>query len=156
MLRGCCMKDNYNELAKLFDNTPRICENCGGGFDYNGAGEYVCKKCGRIEYDDYGKVRKFVEENGPAPYHVVKKATGVEGRLVREYLDTPSSVRKFDMICQGCGCKIAAGKYCASCAASKASKPSITKSDPSLGSKKFTKIEKKGGIHFVVDRNEKK
>ena len=146
------MGDNYNELAKLFDNTPRICEKCGGGFEYNGAGEYVCRNCGSIEYDDYGKVRKFIEENGPAPYHVVKKATGVDGRLVREYLDTPSSARKFDKTCQNCGCKIPAGRLCVSCAAKKDSMPPITKSEPKSGSKSSSKVEKKGGVHFVVDR----
>ena len=149
------MDDNYNALSKLFDNTPRICEKCSGGYKYNGAGEYICKNCGNIAYDDYGKVRKFIEDNGPAPYHVVKKATGVDGRLVREYLDTPNSVRKFDLKCQGCGCMIAAGKLCSACATKQDSVPPITKSEPKLGSKKNVPKSKSSGIHFVIDRKGK-
>ena len=37
------MDDNYRQLAKIFDNIPRICSKCSGPFEYMGAGEYKCK-----------------------------------------------------------------------------------------------------------------
>lgn len=144
------MDENYKELSKLLDNKPVICEKCSGYYEYNGAGEYVCKQCGNIEYDDYGKVRKFIEENGPAPYHVVKQATGVSGKLVREYLDAPNTETRFNLTCQKCGCKIAVGKLCSNCAASE----NVVSAKETFEPRKSTKMptDKKGGVHFVVDR----
>ena len=153
------MDDNYRQLAKIFDNIPRICSKCSGPFEYMGAGEYKCKNCGNIEYDDYGKVRKFVDEHGPAPYHVVKKATGVNGKLVREYLDTPSSKVSFDRKCSRCGCRIATGRLCSSCQMLEGVDPlsdttSVKQND--FSPRREPKSDGKGSMHFVVDRNKKK
>ena len=146
------MAGDYNPLSKLLDNTPRICDKCSGSYEYNGAGEYICRNCGNVTYDDYGKVRKFIEEHGPAPYHVVKKATGVNGKLVREYLDTPNTEKKFNLKCRSCGCMISAGVLCSKCLAKQGAKPPITKNEPDETVKKSPKTEKRGGVHFVVDR----
>ncbi len=145
------MDENYRQLSKLLDKKPIICEKCSGYYEYNGAGEYVCKQCGNIAYDDYGKVRKFIEENGPAPYHVVKQATGVSGKLVREFLDTPNTEKRFNLTCQGCGCKIAVGKLCSACAAAENLSSAKEVLEPKVATKK--PVSKKGGVHFVVDRN---
>ncbi len=144
------MDENYRQLSKLLDKKPIICEKCSGYYEYNGAGEYVCKQCGNIAYDDYGKVRKFIEENGPAPYHVVKEATGVSGKLVREFLDTPNTEKRFNMNCKKCGCKIAVGTLCSSCAAAE----NATAPKEAFEPKQSPKPSKnnKGGVHFVVDR----
>ena len=42
---------------------PTICRECGGILVYGGIGEYRCEECGRIEYDDYGKVRNYLEDH---------------------------------------------------------------------------------------------
>lgn len=149
------MSDDYKKLAKLFDNTPRVCEKCNGLYEYDGAGEYVCRKCGNIAYDDYGRVRKYVEENGPAPYHVIKEATGVSGALVREYLDTPNDSARFNQKCRSCGCLISSGTLCTNCMekanSSFASNNSKPKPEPTT--KKSSPPKSKGsGVHFVVDR----
>ena len=152
------MNDSDNPLSKLFDNTPRICEKCSGPFEYRGAGEYRCKNCGFIAYDDYGKVRKFIDEHGPAPYHVVRDATGVDGKRVKEYLTAPETGRevKFDKKCRRCGCRITSGTYCSACSThdeiSIEDKSPIKKSV----SHKRSNVKLKGkGISFVVDRNKR-
>lgn len=146
------MDDDLKKLAKLFDETPRICEKCGGVYEYSGAGEYVCKDCGHVAYDDYGKVRKFIDEHGPAPYHVVKKATGVDGKLVREYLDSPKQDNKFARKCLKCGCAIVAGKYCSACEMSN----NFTDTSGKGSKYQFSRGSKNGdsgGMHFFVERN---
>ena len=152
--------DNYNELSKLFDNTPRICEECSGPYEYQGAGEYKCKNCGHIAYDDYGKVRKFIDEHGPAPYHVVKKATGVNGSLVREYLDSPNTEKTFDRKCQKCGCRIASGRLCSTCQMLEGRDEVFESKDiKNYNTDKYPKSKREAskgsGVHFVVDRNER-
>lgn len=148
------MDDNYNALNKLFDNTPRICPHCNGAYEYLGAGEYKCKNCKDIAYDDYGKVRKFIDEHGPAPYHVVKKATGVNGNLVREYLESPTSERSFDRKCLRCGCRIQAGRLCSTCQMAESRPKEESKSTP-ISSPKAKKSLRggDGGVHFVADRH---
>ena len=148
------MSRRDNELSKLFDNTPIICEECGGAYEYQGAGEYKCKDCGHVAYDDYGKVRKFIDEHGPAPYHVVKKATGVNGKLVREYLDTPNTEKSFDRKCSKCGCRIASGRLCSACQKMEGRVPSLD-DDFEYGKREEPKEKKRSGVHFVADRKRK-
>lgn len=147
------MDDNYKKLAKLFDNTPRICEKCNGAYEYMGAGEYKCKNCGNIAYDDYGKVRKFIEEHGPAPYHVVKNATGVNGKLVREYLDTPNGERDIELKCKSCGRYIPSGTLCSACAGEGVHTPAVSDKKIQPSKPSTPPADNKSGIHFVVDRN---
>ncbi|MCR4611417.1 MAG: hypothetical protein K5644_05930 [Lachnospiraceae bacterium] len=148
------MSDEYNGLSKLFDNTPRICEKCQGYYEYMGAGEYKCKECGNIAYDDYGKVRKYIDEHGPSPYHVVKKATGVDGKLVREYSESPCEDKVFDRKCLRCGCRIAGGRLCRTC-------QEVENRTNGLGDSKFLKNQgakpenskNKSGMHFIGERD---
>ena len=40
---------------------PTKCPECGGIMKFKGCGEYRCEDCRYVEYDDYGKVRNYVE-----------------------------------------------------------------------------------------------
>ena len=42
-------------------NRPKTCEKCDGVMVFMGVGEYQCEDCGAIAYDDYGKVRLYIE-----------------------------------------------------------------------------------------------
>ena len=44
-------------------NIPRVCKECGGVMVFKGVGEYRCEDCGVVDYDDYGKVRCYIESN---------------------------------------------------------------------------------------------
>lgn len=107
---------NGKGLEKLIDHTPVVCSKCGGALDYEGAGEYKCRSCNNIDLDDYGIVRKYIEDNGPAPFHVIKKATGVDGQLIKGYLADPTDNNKdFRSKCRRCNCVIKQGDLCSAC-----------------------------------------
>lgn len=69
------MVDAYNRLG--------VCEVCGGKLIFQGCGEYVCEKCGDITFDDYGKVRSYVETHENASVIDTAAATGVSQDAIR-------------------------------------------------------------------------
>ena len=58
-------------------NRPLTCEKCGGIMIFKGVGEYHCENCRHVEYDDYGKVRLYVEKHRGATSSEVSMQTGV-------------------------------------------------------------------------------
>lgn len=99
---------------------PAICARCGGIMRFRGVGEYECEKCGFIMYDDYGKVRNFLEQNGNATVAETAAATGVSqqsiNQMLREERFEISTSSKSFLKCEGCGKPIRLGKYCSECA----------------------------------------
>ena len=62
---------------------PRVCTECEGVMIFKGVGEYHCEKCGRVAYDDYGKVRLYLEKNPGANAVAVEAETGVSQKTIR-------------------------------------------------------------------------
>jgi predicted RNA-binding Zn-ribbon protein involved in translation (DUF1610 family) len=63
------------------------CESCGSTFViYKGLGEYKCESCGITFLDDYGKVRNYIEENGPSSAFDISQGTGVSRQRVNSLL----------------------------------------------------------------------
>ena len=73
-LEGLLRHDDYN--------VPTRCSKCGKMLKYLGVGEYKCKECGYTEYDDYGLVRAYLEQNPGATAVQVEKATGVTQKTI--------------------------------------------------------------------------
>lgn len=72
------MEANKRKLLKnMQKGTPSCCSICGGRLGYNGLGEYMCEVCEHREYDNYGKVRVYLEKNPRATVNQVAKDTGV-------------------------------------------------------------------------------
>lgn len=100
-------------------NRPLYCEKCGGVMVFKGVGEYRCEKCGYLDYDDYGKVRNYIEKHVGANAAQVSKATGVSQKAIRELLKesrieiTPDST--IFLRCEICGAAIRGGRYCPKC-----------------------------------------
>lgn len=66
---------------------PEKCTQCGCvDIEYLGLGEYKCKDCLIIMYDDYGKVRHYVEEHRGATEIDVSMATGVSRETIRHFI----------------------------------------------------------------------
>ena len=63
-------------------NVPTRCSKCGKMLKYLGVGEYKCEECGFTEYDDYGLVRAYLENNPGANAVQVEKATGVSRKTI--------------------------------------------------------------------------
>lgn len=114
-----CMTDK--ELLKiLVEKRPITCMECGGKLRYTGLGEYECIECGNVQMDDFGKVRKYLYENGAQPAPVVVSATGVPGHIVTELLkagrlEVVQNSKSF-INCEECGCSIRYGRICPDCA----------------------------------------
>ncbi len=100
-------------------NKPSICPICEGNMEFKGVGEYKCKECGRIEYDDYGKVRGYIEKYSGANAAQIEAATGVSQRVIRQLLresriEIANGATTF-LRCEKCGKPIRSGILCEEC-----------------------------------------
>ncbi len=109
------------ERIDLMDyyNIPRVCKSCGGVMVFKGVGEYGCEDCGEVAYDDYGKVRLYIEEHKGATAAEIESAIGVPQRTIRKLLkegrlEVAEGSRTF-LSCEVCGKPIRSGQYCPEC-----------------------------------------
>lgn len=105
------------DISRL--NIPTYCEKCGGVMVFKGVGEYKCEECGNLDYDDYGKVRNYVEKHPGATSAQASAATGVtqksiRGMLKEERLEIAANSTTF-LKCESCGTKIRSGRFCKKC-----------------------------------------
>ena len=114
--------DNMDKLVENYLLKSKLvsCEVCGSSLYYIGIGQYQCKKCNEVFLDDYGKVRAFLEENGPCSAIVISKATGVDKDFIdillhRGKLEIPENSKYF-IKCERCGGSLRYGRICPSCA----------------------------------------
>ncbi len=102
-------------------HVPRNCVKCGGVMVFVGVGEYHCEDCGEVAYDDYGKVRLYIEGHVGATVSEVEEATGVPRRTIRRMLkegriEVAEGSKTF-LLCEVCGKAIRSGRYCPECEA---------------------------------------
>lgn len=100
-------------------NKPVRCKKCGGDMIFQGVGEYQCEKCKALEYDDYGKVRTYLELHRGATAGEISIATGVNQREINEMLreerfEVSVDSRTF-LKCEECGVEIRIGRLCPTC-----------------------------------------
>lgn len=100
-------------------NIPRVCKKCGGVMVFQGLGEYQCEECGELAYDDYGKVRNYIEENKGATAAQIENAIGVSQKTIRSLLregrlEVAEGSRTF-LQCDICGKPIRSGRFCPEC-----------------------------------------
>lgn len=108
------------DMSKL--NMPTVCEKCGGVMVFKGVGEYKCEDCGYLAYDDYGKVRGYIEQHPGATSAQVSAATEVSQKSIRSMLkDGRLEIAANSAVflkCEICGEKIRYGRFCEKCEAS--------------------------------------
>ena len=68
---------NKRHNALRMNKIPVECEFCGGDIDRGSKGEYICVACGKENFDDFNKIRNYIQKYGPAPAIVVSRNTGV-------------------------------------------------------------------------------
>ena len=105
--------------AMGYYNVPRLCKICGGVMVFKGVGEYRCEECGDVEYDDYGKVRLYIEDHRGATAAEIENAIGVSQRTIRKLLkdgrlEVAEGSKTF-LSCEVCGKPIRSGQYCPEC-----------------------------------------
>ena len=114
-----------DQLA-FISSRKRKCSNCGNVLDYVALGEYVCSFCGNKELDDYGIIRKFLDEHGPASASVIETSTGVPRAIINQYLKKGrleiTDGSPVFLKCERCGKNIKFGRICAACAKNTVSK----------------------------------
>ncbi len=98
---------------------PRVCEKCGGVLVFEGLGEYRCEDCGEKAYDDYGKVRAYIEQHKGATAAQIEDAIGVSQKTIRRLLrdgrlEVAEGSRTF-LRCELCDKPIRSGRYCPEC-----------------------------------------
>lgn len=105
---------------KLNDySRPSICQECQGIMIFQGLGQYKCEGCGKLEYDDYGKTRNFIEENPGANVSVIAAETGVSRKSINHMIkegrfEITKDSRTF-LLCEVCGVNIRSGRVCKNC-----------------------------------------
>ncbi len=110
-----------NRLVTRNIHAPHVCVRCGKGApEYKGVGEYKCTECGFIMYDDFGKVRNYLEVHRGATSAEVSKATGVAPDTIRQFLKDErleiTAGSGVMMACEICRAPIRSGRYCEACA----------------------------------------
>lgn len=100
-------------------HVPRTCRECGGVMIFKGVGEYHCEDCGAVDYDDYGKVRLYIEEHKGATAADIENNIGVSQRIVRRLLKDGrieiAEGSKVYLRCELCGKQIRSGQFCPEC-----------------------------------------
>ena len=80
----------HKELEELWGSNiekPEVCSSCGGSLEYKGLGEYTCKGCGCVIFDDYGKVRNYLETHHGATLARTSAATGIGTNIIRQMIN---------------------------------------------------------------------
>lgn len=112
--------DDKLKMLKIDDfHRPTECKSCGGIMVYRGVGEYMCEDCGEMDYDDYGKVRNYLEKRRGANVTEISEYTGVSHKKIRDMVKE----NRFEVIddrigyvkCEMCGINIKSGRLCKDC-----------------------------------------
>ncbi len=98
---------------------PRICAKCSGVMVYKGVGEYRCEDCNYLDFDDYGKVRAYIEQHKGATAIEIEQHTGVSQKTIRQLLresrlEIAAGSRLF-IYCERCRKPIRSGILCPEC-----------------------------------------
>lgn len=100
---------------------PSLCKQCDGIMVFRGVGEYKCEDCGIVEYDDYGKVRNYIEANPGANVATIADETGVTRKSINNMLKEErfniAAESKVMLLCEMCGANIRTGRVCKKCEA---------------------------------------
>ncbi|MCM1087228.1 MAG: hypothetical protein NC419_03660 [Muribaculaceae bacterium] len=116
------MREFKDFMDKDVYNRPTECPQCGGVMVFRGCGEYRCEDCKFIAYDDYGKVRNYVEQHAGVTTAQAAEATGVKQKTIRTMLKESrleiAEGSNTYLKCEMCGANIRSGRVCSKCEAS--------------------------------------
>lgn len=107
------------EALKKF-NKVKECSKCKSLMRYAFGEIFVCDFCGETEYTEFGKVRDFLELNGPKTATEISDGTGVPLSVINDFLregriEIPDGSDSY-IKCEGCGADIRYGRFCSACA----------------------------------------
>lgn len=96
------------------------CVECNGVLRYVAGGMYKCQKCGKEQLDDFGRIKQFLDENGPTPAFIIHEETGIDMETIN-YMVKASRLECTEdspvfFQCETCGSPIKSGRICNVCA----------------------------------------
>lgn len=112
-------KDQFSKAVVI--NRFKTCKACRGRLVYLYSGIYQCETCKVYEMDEFGKIKNFLDQNGPTPAIFIAEKTGVTLDVINDFLrkgrvEIPEGA-PFYIKCEKCGTDIRYGRYCPECAA---------------------------------------
>ena len=121
---------------------------------------YQCPVCGRKELSDFGKVREFLDANGPQPAAVIADATGVSLHAIDQFLrqgrvEIPDGSDVY-IKCQNCGTEIRYGRYCPECMAKISKNINAAMWNQDVGEKPKMKHNAAGKMHTLEDSKKRR
>lgn len=143
----------------LMERRPIFCKKCGGKLFYQNSGVYQCEDCGAEELDDFGKIKQYLEKNGPSPASTISEETGVALEIVNLFLkngrlEIPEGSRLY-IKCERCGCSLRYGRYCYGCTRELAGQLKGVMFEQ-MGEKPKVDTDRENGKMHYLDSNEKK
>lgn len=113
------MKNIQDAHNAFLINHSIKCKQCGGKLSYLYSGIYQCDDCGFQDMDDFGKIKKYIEVNGPSPAIMISKGTGVSMSIIDDYLkqgrvEIPDG-SPYYIKCEKCRTDIRYGRFCPDC-----------------------------------------
>ena len=80
---------NILEKQTENDGRPEVCSKCGARVQYKSHGEYICinENCKNIERDYFGKIRNYLENNGPSSATAIPEETGIPISKITGYIE---------------------------------------------------------------------
>lgn len=151
------MKEDVEKM--IMERRPIFCKECGGRLFYEGEGAYKCHDCESIEFDDFGKIKRFLEKNGPSPATEIAAGTGVKLEIINIFLkngrlEIPEG-SNFYIKCERCGCALRYGRYCLKCTKELAGQLQGSFFEQ-MGEEPKTKIDLKDEKMHYMNRKKKK
>lgn len=136
----------------------KLCPRCGTSMKYVYGELFECPQCGLKERSDFGKVRDFLDTNGPQPAIVIADATGVEINIINEFLkegrvEIPDGSSIY-IQCQGCGADIRYGRFCPDCMQKMTKNLGTALWMPDVGEKPRHKTDMTGKMHTLDDNDQ--
>lgn len=147
------INEKREERKRRTFEMAKLCPSCGAAMKYIFGETYECPVCGRHELSDFGKVREFLDDNGPQPATLVSDATGVPLHVLDSYLkqgrvEIPDGSEVY-IRCQRCGTDIRYGKYCPECMAKMTKNSGQAMWNPDIGEKPKLKRDRSGKMHTL-------
>ena len=105
----------------------------------------MCPRCRKIYYDDFGRVKEYLEEHGSAPVIEIAQNTGVSLEVIDALfeegrLEMPKELREAER-CERCGALFPVGRYCKECIENTSKGMMIIFSEEEAMRKKFAKTK---------------
>lgn len=80
--------DNGKKFEKMIEEPNTIvCRRCRHNMKYNGSGIYECIECGWKYLSNFGKVKRYLDENGPCTAVKLSKETGVSQKVINQLIE---------------------------------------------------------------------